>query len=347
MPAQTPPAGLRVLQNLLEPWASVWPSFCIQEAPSAAGKGAHGSQGTPGPTLPMTNAPLPTAHLLPEAGASCLKGGDRRLAVFGRGLLCLPGDTGNIWKPFRLSPWETVGRTQGPRLTPCSARDGRSQQSGRARTSTAARRTARLQAGCSQTQPSPHVSAAAGGTCGRRHRAPRGGQGPARGGRSTGTDGPRSARGPPGGRSRPMCPWPARVPSLTARAGTGLLRPATRVSASQAQGSGPLPTSGAGSSVCRHPTKATAKLLLLTGSASGHSELCLLEGSSRRHEALTRPERTPGPRALAIPPPLLKSSNVCESVTARVTIRRGPPSPRLREKATQPWGMTSGRSSVL
>lgn len=161
VPAQTPPAGLRVLQNLLEPWASVWPSFCIQEAPSAAGKGADGSQGTPGPTLPVTNAPLPTAHLLPEAGASCLKGGDRRLAVFGRGLLCLPGDTGNIWKPFRLSPWETVGRTQGPRLTPCSARDGRPQQSGRARTSTAARRTARLRAGCSQTQPSPHVSAAA------------------------------------------------------------------------------------------------------------------------------------------------------------------------------------------
>lgn len=161
MPAQTPPAGLRVLQNLLEPWASVWPSFCIQEAPSAAGKGADGSQGTPGPTPPVTNAPLPTAHLLPEAGASCLKGGDRRLAVFGRGLLCLPGDTGNIWKPFRLSPWETVGRTQGPRLTPCSARDGRPQQSGRARTSTAARQTARLRAGCSQTQPSPHVSAAA------------------------------------------------------------------------------------------------------------------------------------------------------------------------------------------
>lgn len=206
VPVQTPPAGLRVLQNLLEPWASVWPSFCIQEAPSAAGKGADGSQGTPGPTPPVTNAPVPTAHLLPEAGASCLKGGDRHLAVFGRGLLCLPGDTGNIWKPFRLSPWETVGRTQGPRLTPCSARDGRPQQSGRARTSTAARRTARLRAGCSQTQPSPHVSAAAGGTCGRRHRAPRGSQGPARGGRSTGTDGPRSARGPPG---RPLTP---RVP---------------------------------------------------------------------------------------------------------------------------------------
>lgn len=347
VPAQTPPAGLRVLQNLLEPWASVWPSFCIQEAPSATGKGANSSQGTPGPTLPMTNAPLPTAHLLPEAGASCLKGGDRRLAVFSRGLLCLPGDTGNIWKPFRLSPWETVGRTQGPRLTPCSARDGRPQQSGRARTSTAARRTARLRAGCSQTQPSPHVSAAA--------EAPAadvtGPRGAARAQHTeAGPPGPMGPAAPVGlqaGRSRPVCPWPAHVPSLTARAGTGLLRPATRVSVSQAQGSGPLPTSGAGSSVCRHPTKATAKLLLLTGSASGHSELCLLEGSSRRHEALTRPERTPGPRALAVPPPLLKSSDVSESVTARVTIRRGPPSPRLREKATQPWGMTSGRSSVL